>query len=465
MKKAEHIAAYFEPFGVNSLLAGVSPAEVHNPAPRELPLVSGGATPIGDGVLGKAKRANVVFCQLVPYVISKGLGAVPSLVVSAEDAVDGKQSALVTMATVPSAQFTQKVEAGQVGKTYTFAVSVKGVGGPVRARLEVERAGSPWDRAVRGADTTFAADEWTELHVTFKVEKPYPEGWTAYIHCGQEGARFRADLFRLYEGNYVPGRPVAEGQNLFTNASFEAGTKPWRFSYRTAQHNLKRTYRRSCFLITRLLANMGVAGSTPLLERFSSPVGASGAVPLVKNGGFRADADGDGVADEWAFSSGSRKTKATCTREKMRERSDAWSQVLTCPPADGDDKPSMMLAQSGVPMSRGQWYRISFSARAERLAPRSVDMTITNTAVWRSLFPQQRFAPGQEWKRFTFEVQSNDTVEKRTRLQIYHRGTGKLCLSDVLVEPISDPAKGRWLEGLYMDTPEEWDDPYRFFRW
>jgi hypothetical protein len=23
----------------------------------------------------------------------------------------------------------------------------------------------------------------------------------------------------------------------------------------------------------------------------------------------------------------------------------------------------------------------------------------------------------------------------------------------------------RWLEGLYMDVPEEWDEPYRFFRW
>jgi hypothetical protein len=23
----------------------------------------------------------------------------------------------------------------------------------------------------------------------------------------------------------------------------------------------------------------------------------------------------------------------------------------------------------------------------------------------------------------------------------------------------------RWVEGLYLDTPEEWDDPYRFFRW
>ena len=23
----------------------------------------------------------------------------------------------------------------------------------------------------------------------------------------------------------------------------------------------------------------------------------------------------------------------------------------------------------------------------------------------------------------------------------------------------------RWLDGLYLDAPEEWDDPYRFFRW
>ena len=30
-----------------------------------------------------------------------------------------------------------------------------------------------------------------------------------------------------------------------------------------------------------------------------------------------------------------------------------------------------------------------------------------------------------------------------------------------------DPGKDekRWLEGFYFDQPEEWDDPYRFFRW
>jgi beta-galactosidase len=70
MKNAEHIAAFFEPFGKDFLLAGVSPADVHNRDPRTLPLVSGGATVIGNGVLAKAQDANVVFCQLAPYDFS-----------------------------------------------------------------------------------------------------------------------------------------------------------------------------------------------------------------------------------------------------------------------------------------------------------------------------------------------------------------------------------------------------------
>ncbi len=67
MQKAEHIAAYFGPFGAGSALAGVSPAEVHNRDPRELPLVSAGATVVGDGVLATAQDGAVVFCQLAPW--------------------------------------------------------------------------------------------------------------------------------------------------------------------------------------------------------------------------------------------------------------------------------------------------------------------------------------------------------------------------------------------------------------
>jgi hypothetical protein len=28
-----------------------------------------------------------------------------------------------------------------------------------------------------------------------------------------------------------------------------------------------------------------------------------------------------------------------------------------------------------------------------------------------------------------------------------------------------DAKETRWMEGFYVDRPQEWDDPYRFFRW
>lgn len=64
---AEHINAWFEPPGAGSPLAGVGPADVHNRDPRDLPLLTGGAQLIGNGVLGVADEAHVVFCQLVPW--------------------------------------------------------------------------------------------------------------------------------------------------------------------------------------------------------------------------------------------------------------------------------------------------------------------------------------------------------------------------------------------------------------
>lgn len=64
---AEHIAAYFEPPVTGSPLAAVGPADVHCRAPRTIPLVSGGAIAVGDGVLAVTSEGNVVFCQLAPW--------------------------------------------------------------------------------------------------------------------------------------------------------------------------------------------------------------------------------------------------------------------------------------------------------------------------------------------------------------------------------------------------------------
>jgi len=46
---------------------------------------------------------------------------------------------------------------------------------------------------------------------------------------------------------------------------------PWQFDP-TKQANLKRTFRRASFTVTRLLSNFGVASTTPILTRFRTPV-------------------------------------------------------------------------------------------------------------------------------------------------------------------------------------------------
>ncbi|MGA2259215.1 MAG: hypothetical protein ABSG53_31465, partial [Thermoguttaceae bacterium] len=129
MTKAEHIATYFEPPPANSLLSGVAPADMHNRDPRKLPLVSAGATALGDGVLAQAENADVVFDQFPPYTVTSAEGVSPSFLVDGQEALEGKQSALVTLGMTAGGggQFGQSVKvAPHVGKTYTFAVFLKG---------------------------------------------------------------------------------------------------------------------------------------------------------------------------------------------------------------------------------------------------------------------------------------------------------------------------------------------------
>ena len=47
---------------------------------------------------------------------------------------------------------------------------------------------------------------------------------------------------------------------------------PWRLDFSNQQHNIKQTFRRSSFLINRLLGNMGIISSSDFLSRFNSPV-------------------------------------------------------------------------------------------------------------------------------------------------------------------------------------------------
>ena len=63
----EYIATFFEPQGAGSPVAGIGPADLHNRDPRELPLVTGGAVVLGNGVLARSEDVNLVFLQLAPW--------------------------------------------------------------------------------------------------------------------------------------------------------------------------------------------------------------------------------------------------------------------------------------------------------------------------------------------------------------------------------------------------------------
>jgi len=94
------------------------------------------------------------------------------------------------------------------------------------------------------------------------------------------GSRSRTSCRR--EPRQVP--LVSAGATILGDGVLASGEKlnvvfsqlaPWQYDVR--QQNLKRTYRHVSFLTNRLLANMGAAGSTPLLERFHRPADAAGA--------------------------------------------------------------------------------------------------------------------------------------------------------------------------------------------
>ena len=69
-KSAEHISCYFKPFELNSVFAGIGPADLHNRDPRDFPLIASGADTVGDGVLARSADRSVVFCQIAPWQFS-----------------------------------------------------------------------------------------------------------------------------------------------------------------------------------------------------------------------------------------------------------------------------------------------------------------------------------------------------------------------------------------------------------
>ena len=152
--------------------------------------------------------------------------------VDAKEATDGQNSALLTIDAIDDwgVQFGQTFSAGEKGKTYTLAAFAKSTKGPAEISLQIERSAKPWDRAA-GSGKVKLTKDWQEIHTTFTVEKDFREGWFAYLSCTQPQVQLRADMFRLYEGPYVPYQQIAQ-EEIATVAVrvFDTGVpaaQPW----------------------------------------------------------------------------------------------------------------------------------------------------------------------------------------------------------------------------------------------
>ncbi len=67
VKKTAYISGFFPPFSWSSRFAGISPADLLNRDPRDLPLITAGASTFGGGILAQAGDWNIWFCQAAPW--------------------------------------------------------------------------------------------------------------------------------------------------------------------------------------------------------------------------------------------------------------------------------------------------------------------------------------------------------------------------------------------------------------
>jgi hypothetical protein len=314
IKKAEHIAAWFEQFGLSSPLAGVSPADVHNRDPRLLPLVAGGMTTFGDGVLARAEKANVIFCQM----------------------------------------------------------------------------------------------------------------------------------------------------------------PPWQFTY-TAPNNTKRTFRRTAYMLTRLLANMGAAATTPLLSRFGSPVPPDSG-PI------------DDVVDALWLQVGEKDVALPITWKgaivpKGSQPPEGWVDAGF---DDGKWRECRVPGHCLVPFTDIRWtyegpflYRVHFQVPAAMAgAEAQLNLGIILSEDWTYVNGKEIGSINSKnypdhhrslWRSYPLPKGVLRAGENVLAVKINHVWRGD---SGILGYEPRQPqqtkrlsAAKRCLSGLYLDVPEEWDYPYRFMRW
>jgi len=246
---------------------------------------------------------------------------------------------------------------------------------------------------------------------------------------------------------------------------------PWQFDYSGEKMNIKRTFRKVTSGTTRLLANMGAGGRTPLLDHFSRPLELR-VDPLAEFLGTLRVEGGDRAVvlpSRWQGLPLLSRTAPEGWTEPGFDDS-AWRTINV--PGSWESQFDDLLDFDGTFLYRVKVTLPPEMARGEALlvlgAVDDEDRTYVNGTRVGSI--TQETNPHDYWeapRRYRLPAGTLVAGENVIAVQVQDlRQAGGIMgftnVPDVKPQPQGEQ---RWLKGYYLDVPEEWDDPYRFFRW
>lgn len=158
----------------------------------------------------------------------------------------------------------------------------------------------------------------------------------------------------------------------------------------------------------------------------------------VYNGSFEKLA-ADGVTPDGWKAEGNEALVQTLTREKDPQR--GFVAKLSCTKfAAGMHDSHVMLAQQGrVGVEKDKWYRVSLWARCADLPAAVAQVQLRNNVTWPPELASSLVLSGA-WQRSEFVFQAKQDLKPADgRFAVYFGGTGTLWVSNVAIEPATEP--------------------------
>ena len=171
---------------------------------------------------------------------------------------------------------------------------------------------------------------------------------------------------------------------------------------------------------------------------------------LVANGSFEQSQTRPDVPDGWA-SAGNRAIKQQLVSDTGRDGQRCAKLECSEFTGDGPDFHAMICQIGEVSVRRGQWYRITFWAKADGLNGGAVEVALSDTRQWANAGLEEVFSPGKQWAQFEFMFRARENLAvAASRLQFWFKGMGTLWLDDVvLAETAGDQ---QWFPQIATDS-------------